>query len=929
MKTFTHLFRCLLLALAMATGGQPLCAAVGDGLEFYLQNDYYDMVLGLSADGTTPRLSAYGTCADSTVYVMVAEASDTEGAYYIRNKGTGKYLTASTQNTWSLTWTDSRASGNASLWRFDVRAGSAVVSLQNTSKRLGCDWSEDDYVGVYYDKARNSMTRFTVIPAQAGGFEASRALFATELFENEQGVRERDLWQVNGSVSLSDTADLHVLSDTPFASAGHIDICNEAAWVVFENVRPSEVVSQWLSRISVNGQAAKSGTNVRVAIWLDGAAVIPCKSADIALQCYSDEAYAGYKLRLTSGDHSTLGSWNNRTRSFVLRRGYMAVVASGQAGEGYSRVYVADHADLRVSVLPDALNRRVSSVYIKPWQYTSKKGWCSTQGNSGIASGAASMEATWFYTWSADRSSTADCEYVPMQTHLYWPSVSDIASRTASLNMLSINEPEHSEQHDGCSCGGTVSAWKACTRMPAYAATHMRVGSPSPTDASWLTEFAGHVDDMAYRCDFVTLHAYWGANEADGASAWYNRLKAIYEATGRPIWITEWAYGASWTSESWPSGYSDQLEQNRKRTSEIVDMLERQPWIERYSYYQWDTSSRRFINDDGWVTPAGRMYRRTKSTFAYNADYQKVPNWWRPSAKQPTLIAPAVSPAAGGDRTLRVANPNGDCTLALLLQHYSEASHTWQTVGETTERALFDSDTLSLQLQAADFDPFSARYRAVAVTLYGDTTESTPIDLGYIANPDADQLLEGWTVETLSTNTGEAYDAEAANTYWNQWKANGLSSSMTQTVGGLPAGRYTLTALLRGGSNVTLTLQAQPAGRAAEAVSQTLAGRSNATLEDSPWANGWMTVELPAVELLEGDSLVITASAQGDGSAWWSADHFRLHYDVPSAISAPEASPDAADADGRHGSEAYDLSGRPAGAATRGIVVERGRKVLR
>lgn len=927
-----YLLRTFCIAAISATACADALAAIADGDEFYIQSDYYDMVLGLNADGTTPRLSAYGTNSDTLTYVMVAEASETDGYYYIRNKGTGKYLSASTSNTWSVLWTDEKASGNAGLWKFDVQAGREIVSRQNTSKRLGCDWSEESYVGVYYDKARNSMTRFSVIPVAEGGFAASRATFETDVFTNEQGVSERDVWQVNSAVTLTDTVDLHLVSDEPFATTGSIDIRNHAAWVVFENVRPSTVISTYLSHITVNGQAAVSGENVRVAIWLDGAAVIPYVSTETVFRGYTEANFGGEELKLSLKEYATLNNWRNRLRSFTLRRGNMAVVATSTGSGGYTRVYVADHGDLRIDTLPDALNLRISSVCIKPWQYTSKKGWCSTQSNSGIASGTAKMEATWFYTWSADRSSTSDCEYVPMQPHLYWPSVSDITSRTASLNMLSFNEPEHSEQHESadCSCGGTISSWTACTKMPSYTATNMRIGSPGPTDSSWLTEFTGHVDDMAYRCDFVAIHAYWGANEVDGASAWYNKLKAIHDATGRPIWITEWAYGASWTTESWPSGYSDQLEQNRERTSEIVDMLERQPWIERYSYYQWDTSSRRFINDDGWVTPAGRMYRDTKSTFSYNADYQKVPNWWKPSTKTPTATA-TLPDASDGDVVFKIANPNGDCASTLQLQRYNEETASWETLCEVTDRYLFDDDTVSFSLPLSEIDRFNDRFRVAATTLFGGAATSTEFDLGYIRNPDANEELEGWTVSNLSTNTGEASDGEAQNVYWNQWKANGLSSSMTQTVMGLPAGDYVVSALLRGGSNVTLTLQAMPGDSIPGTESASLSGVGSATQEGSDYQYGWMLVTLPAITLAEGETLTITATGEGEGSAWWSADHFHLDY-TPAVPDIPDE-PDAIQRMGADGAEddaqpVFDLSGRPASPQRHGIVIRAGRKIL-
>ena len=701
------LARAALAAALLLAAPAAARAALADGGEYYVVSDYYSKVLGLNADGTTPRLSVPGTNADAATYVVVAEASGEAGWWRLRNKGTGKYLRASTSDTWSVGWSDAGGTGSEFLWRLDVQFGRSIVCKRNQDKRLGCDWTEEAYVPVYYDKPASSRTRFSVVPALPGGFGASMAAARTEVFANDIGTQEQDVYSVAEALTLDRPIDLHLISgDAPIAEGGSVDIADRDAWVVFENVRPSEVIEKYLQRITVGGVAARNGTNVRVAIYLDGAAVIPWLRRDAVLTGFDGAQCTGEKKELVVQNATTLGAWNNRIRSFILKRGFMATLASGTGGGGYTRVYVADHADLVVPSLPEALDLRISSVHIKPWQYASKKGWCSTQGNSGIAAGAAKMKASWFYTWSADRQTTADCEYAPIRQHVYWPSLSTIGGLSGSTHVLGFNEPDHSEQHDKCDCGGTISSWTATTKTPEMAAVGMRVGSPAPTDASWLTEYIGHVDDMAYRCDFVAFHAYWGPNEANGASAWYERLKAIYDKTKRPIWITEWAYGASWTTETWPSKYGDQLEKNRAAVMEIVDMLERAPFVERYAYYQWDTSSRRFINDDGWVTPAGRVYRDTKSTFAYNASMQKAPNWWRPSTKTPTLAYTVDTDKQ--EVVFALGNTNGDLAATLVVERRA-ADGTWTAFHEAADRSQFDDNTLELRVPAADNHPVGRR----------------------------------------------------------------------------------------------------------------------------------------------------------------------------------------------------------------------------
>lgn len=606
-----------------------------------------------------------------------------------------------------------------------------------------------------------------------------------------------------GTMHLDKPIDLHITSQTEPITGSTIYLENNKAWVIFDEVRPSEVISTYLRNFKIGNSTPILNTNCRVVIYKEGALVMPWKPADKVFTGYSGEMYSGEEVSLPVGAHKDLGENNNKIRSFHLMRGYMAVVASDVNGKGYSRVYVADHEDMDVDALPAALNGRISSITIKKWQYVSKKGWCSTNSNDAIASQTAKMKATWFYTWSADRSSTYDTEYIPIRQHLYWPSVSQIAGHTDATACLSFNEPEHEEQHtsDKCGCGGTISEWTSCEKTRDLYETGMRIGSPAPTDPTWLTTFAGHCDDMNYRCDFVAIHCYWGSNEANDGNAWYSRLKEIYEKTKRPIWITEWAYGASWTSESWPSGWDEKLEQNRWRILDIQNKLEEAPFVERYAYYQWDTQFRNFVDwNDGHITPAGAVYRDKKSGFAFNQSVQHVTTWWTPTLKNISLTAEVD----GENLKVSIKNPNLDLTEILTIQHYDIATGEWSDYYTEKNRALFDGETLTYTFPLQDFDTTGDRLRAYVKRHQNDETYSGEFSFGYITNPGIYTTdkgkVEGWTCTRDAAN---GYTEGTGDTYFEVWseKAAGMEFNYYQDVKNLPDGIYELSAKVFNSTN--------------------------------------------------------------------------------------------------------------------------------
>ena len=771
-------------------------AALTSDKEYFIIHSVYDKTLGSSEDGTAPALSEF-KAASAQDYVFVAEESASAGYVLLRQKSTGRYLASNTSNSYGVVFQASKGTADAYLWRADEGLDKSLVNKRNTSKRLGIDGghSGDDYVSVYYDKNRGSHALFHIVPAVDDDLTASLRAFVSEDYTSDINTTAVDYYQIyNTTIERSDAVDIHIKANSNpiVGSSSRINLKSLSTWLIFDNITPSEVISKYLKYVRINGSTANNGSNCRVAIYLNGAAVIPLRAGStlVPMTTYTEPNLEGTSYNVTSGNHGSLSTRNNTARSFILRRGYMATVATDSKGEGYSRVYVADHHDIVVNQLPTALDRRISSINIRPWEYVSKKGWCSTTGQGANQTECGKVRATWFYTWSADRSSTEDIEYIPIRQHIYWPSMSTI-NGYRSTAALSINEPEHSEQHNNCDCGGAVNAWTACTKTPEFNASGARIGSPAPTDASWLTEYIGHVDDMAYRCDFVAFHAYWGPNEANGASAWYTRLKNIYNSTKRPIWITEWNYGASWTADI----NSNQYEEVRKNIQSIVEMLDTCSFVERYAIYNWDTWYRAMINwDNGWLTPAGQVYRDTRSTFAYNASVQKVPNWWAPAVKAPSFDMSVNE--AQHTITFHITNPNTDLTESLVVQRQN-ASGEWETIAEIADRWRFDSKTLNINdVDASSFDANGDSFRVMVTTLTGATAYSSS-SFGLLTNPTVEasskNSVEGWT---LTREAANGYTKGTGDTYFEVWDATAANINFDyyQELTELEPGIYSLSA---------------------------------------------------------------------------------------------------------------------------------------
>ena len=445
---------------------------------------------------------------------------------------------------------------------------------------------------------------------------------------------------VDKEINISGKATLHITNTTNALTNSVINIQSDDAWVYFDNIRPQTVVDSLLRYVKINGANAVQNTNTRVAIYRHGAAVAAQTPSIKPLKVFSGQQFTGDSVSYSMfGFYTALGSMDNKIRSFKLKKGYMATMAITSNGTGYSRVFIADEADLEIAIMPALLDQKVSFIRVTNWEWVSKKGWAG----SSLAQYKL-LNCTWRYDWSAGGSSSNYVEYVPIRQNAGWPSWSEISGKTYVSHVLGYNEPDHVEQSN-------VTVEQALAQWPEMMKTGLRIGSPATTDFSWLYRFMDSCRVKNYRVDYVVVHAYWGNMSP---TSWYNNLKYVHQKTGRPIWIKEWNNGANWTNETWPTADRSLSAANAAKQLNdlkgILNVMDTASFIERYSIYNWVQDCRAMVLADT-LTPAGKYYASTKPAQAFNRRYEVIPTF---VFANPTL---SITP---GDKkvTLTISDPN-------------------------------------------------------------------------------------------------------------------------------------------------------------------------------------------------------------------------------------------------------------------------------
>ena len=112
---------------------------------------------------------------------------------------------------------------------------------------------------------------------------------------------------------------------------------------------------------------------------------------------------------------------------------------------------------------------------------------------------------------------------------------------------------------------------------------------------------------MALRVDFVCVHSYGGAN----VTSFLQKIKNVYEAYGRPIWITEFAV-ADWQAET-PASNRHTPDQVLDFMKEVLPALYQADYVHRFAWFNASpenaalTSSILF-DEEKELTPLGEHY---------------------------------------------------------------------------------------------------------------------------------------------------------------------------------------------------------------------------------------------------------------------------------------------------------------------------------
>lgn len=562
--------------------------------------------------------------------------------------------------------------------------------------------------------------------------------------------------QVASEVTLTDDVDYVVTSTTPFAEGGKVNITNtDHAVLIIQSIRPSLVIKNHLKdKVFVNGEQAVNGENCQVKMYAHGSIIMPYDKDFKPLTVYSEPNYGGtavndFGLEHSGGFMNTLSEakLNNKIRSFKLKRGYMVTFATGKSGWGYSRCFIADTEDLEIPEMPAVLDARISSYRVFQWYDAEKKGLASDTRMS--ANGL--LASSWCYTWGVGSNMLPDHECIPHRIHENWPNPADCGKATFSCHMKTNNEPGNSADDSPNTVAEILNNWQTLMR------TGMRLCSESSHDGSWshLREFIDSIDARGWRCDILDLHCYWATG--------FNDMKTYYERYGnRPIWISEFVWGASWNNNGiFATDRSFSIENQQKNLDAmkgIFASLNNSPYVERYAYWNSEADCSKLLRGENELSLTGKYFQTMQSGMAYRKKYEKVPR----------VVYTAPSQVSGqwvdqNEGTYRISwkDTNFDMLNEMQVQRKKEGESTFTVIG-VVEPADQSGKSATVSYTDTLTESGVYEYRIVNVTADNDTRVSSTIKVGKSLIQGSSELQYGEIImlndETITLDFTEDFD---------------------------------------------------------------------------------------------------------------------------------------------------------------------------
>ena len=515
--------------------------------------------------------------------------------------------------------------------------------------------------------------------------------------------------KVSELVTLTEDVDYQISSTTPFTDDGVVNIENtEHAVVILAQVKPSEAISKWLSKIQINGVKATNNNNCQVKLYNRGCIIMPYNKNFKPLTVYAEQNFEGescndFGTENSSGYMNTLTTkkLNNRIRSFKLKRGYMVTFSTLAKGRGYSRCFIAANKDLEVATLPVVLDQKISSYRIFKWYDTGKPQLAARGGDNAICS---ALNVTSTYTWGTTNDMSPDVENVPHHIYENYPSPASLGACTTSPHMKTNNEPMNTADDPK---GKTEDVDAILANWEDLMATGMRLCSPSSWDGSdytngtgYIKRFIDSIDARGWRCDIIDLHCYWPESN-------FSTIKNWTTSTGRPVWISEWVWGASWNNNgAFASGVTES--QNAEALKRICPVLNNNDCIERYYYWNEERDPSKLYKN-GSLTAAGTYYASINGGVGYNGKYDFVPT--TPPQYGPSKFTQKV--LTTGKTRLSWYDSNGEFNQLMEVQ-MKDAQGLWVVLDTITQK-----EAASAYSYEIDNDDENILYRLHLIDLNG------------------------------------------------------------------------------------------------------------------------------------------------------------------------------------------------------------------
>lgn len=550
---------------------------------------------------------------------------------------------------------------------------------------------------------------------------------------------------VTQAVDVTTDVDYTITSaTTPFATSGSVNIVNtEHAVVILKNIKPSVVISKYLQFIYIDGQKAQNGVNCQVKMYGPGAIVFPYPADFRPLTVYSEQGFEGdacndFGLENTGGfmNSLTTAKLNNRIRSFRLKRGYMVTFALGNSGWGYSRCFIADQADLEVSTLPANMDAKISSYRVFHWYNAQKKGIADCNDRNAISA----LGASWCYRMWPDPQGLdyqPDCEYIPHHYKENYPTYGSLGTKTFSCHIKGNNEPGNSADEAPCSVDEVLANWEEAMR------TGMRLCSESSHDGSWnhLKAFIDSIDARGWRCDILDLHCYWASN-FDNLN-WYSD----HYGNGRPIWISEWIWGASWNNNgAFGNGVTDN--QTYDNTVLILNTLNSTTRVERYAY--WNSESKAKIYDNGSTTRLGKYYASMNSGLGYNAANEYIP---RVVYVNPTGLKVSSFDKAKKAARISWSDNNGDMIDSMVVEYQAPGSsrYTYYSRISPRDKSASSGNTYSTSVTLDDI-PGIHKMRIASYPAGSKSAKYSNIETVSVSEANGNETMQYGMLDIINTD---------------------------------------------------------------------------------------------------------------------------------------------------------------------------------